>query len=754
MAFGWQAYAPRSARNRKSTSCRQKASSTGAHHRRQRNIHRSVLLRHVECSSIPLSGTGVTPQIGKFVSGERSDTKSAGGSPVRRSSTWNGNHVDNMSGQGRASQSAPNLALEDSLIPLSAEACAQLQREDGIDFQYRFRTAARAPAWIEMYQRLRFQLSRLFARFRREPDRRCLAKPEQEENDEAADVFCSWSGNQIRNQEPKATHQRLDQNALMTQMKTCAETDGDAALFERARRACPCCQRDCSMEELMTSGNCHRCHESGSKTRRQADEGFSKSGDAPALTAKLHQPQRFTCGDQWHESRLSDPRVLETRDEKHLTMHSNIQMKQRDILDRQGNPVVSELTGGWHVPASARASRTRNPIRELVQNWKRTPNARYEPIDLSIGDPTAYGNIHPPSYLLEHFMEVVRSGRHHGYTHSAGMETARLAVANHFNRRVDREELAARDVFLASGVSGALELALAGLLDEGDNILVPCPGFPLLRTIAEHLGASVREYPLMADQDWQMNLSCLEQLVDGRTRALVVNNPSNPCGSVWSTAHMEDILRVAAELRLPILSDEVYADMVFSSSRFAPFGMLSLDVPVISVSGISKQFAVPGWRLGWVVLHDRDRILERAGYRDGLQRLTTRMLLPNALAQAVLPVALGEQEQRDAFLTDLMQHLATNAALFSEKLADVPGLRCIMPQGAMYMMIRVDCSRFREIRSTMEFCQQLYAEESVLTLPGECFGASGFIRVVTFPPQAAIAEACVRIQRFCTRRAQ
>jgi tyrosine aminotransferase len=428
--------------------------------------------------------------------------------------------------------------------------------------------------------------------------------------------------------------------------------------------------------------------------------------------------------------------------------------QERSTLDPVANQIGSETTDGWHVAASARASRTRNPIRELVQNWRLVPNPLYEPIDLSIGDPTAYGNIKPPLYLVDHMMDVLRCGQHHGYTHSAGMEAARAAVASHFNRSVHGKERTSRDVLLTSGVSGALELALSGLLNEGDNILVPCPGFPLLRTIAEHLGACVRTYPLLAEQGWQIDLKCLDALVDGRTRALVVNNPSNPCGSVWTAAHMEDILRVAAKLHLPILSDEVYADMAFPSSRFHSFGALSRDVPVISVGGISKQFAVPGWRLGWVILHDANRILERAGYRDGLQRLSTRMLLPNALAQAVLPVALGEEKLRNSYLRDFMEHLATNASLIDEKLANTSGVRCIMPQGAMYLMIQVDCARFRAINNTMEFCQQLYAAESVLTLPGECFGASGFVRVVTFPPKQVLAEACMRIERFCSNHKQ
>jgi len=436
-------------------------------------------------------------------------------------------------------------------------------------------------------------------------------------------------------------------------------------------------------------------------------------------------------------------------------MEAGITRSEQDAFDeRTSRSGTARRRDDWYVPASARATRTRNPIRELVQGWKRSPNPSRELIDLSIGDPTAYRNLEPPSHLLEYFEGVLRSGRYHGYTHSTGMEDARSAVAEHFNRRLGRKALSSRDIFLTSGVSGALELALAGLLNEGDNILVPCPGFPLLRTIAENLGAFVREYPLLPEQGWKIHLSRLEALVDHRTRALVVNNPSNPCGSVWDAAHITEILAVAARLRLPIVSDEVYADMVFPSVSFHSFAALSREVPIVTVGGLSKQFIVPGWRLGWVVLHDPVGALDRGGYRDGLQRLTTRMLLPNALAQAVVPYALGEEALRKAFLDDLMLHLASNASLFTEKLRAVPGLRCIMPQGAMYMMIQVDCSRFSSIANTMEFCQQLYDAESVLALPGECFGAEGFIRVVTFPPQRIIIEACERIKRFCTSRCE
>jgi tyrosine aminotransferase len=187
-----------------------------------------------------------------------------------------------------------------------------------------------------------------------------------------------------------------------------------------------------------------------------------------------------------------------------------------------------------------------------------------------------------------------------------GKPEARAAVAKYHGVSTDQ-------AIIANGCSGALELALTALLDPGTILLVPKPGFPLYQVIAESHGATVAHYNLLPDQDWECDLQHVQNLVHqyppGMVRGIVVNNPSNPTGSVYSEQHLEAIVHVASHLRLPIVADEVYGDLTFANHTFYPLAKVAASlgghVPVITASGLAKQYLLPGWRVGWIVFHDR-----------------------------------------------------------------------------------------------------------------------------------------------------
>lgn len=173
--------------------------------------------------------------------------------------------------------------------------------------------------------------------------------------------------------------------------------------------------------------------------------------------------------------------------------------------------------------------------------------------------------------------------------------------------------MAPDQIIVANGCSGALELALTALLDDDDSILlVPQPGFPLYQVIAESHGASVAHYRLLPDNQWQIDLTHFHELLaehGPRIRGMVLNNPSNPTGAVFTWDHLADIVQFCDDHQLPIVSDEVYGDLTFGNSRFHPLADVAAAsgsrVPVITASGIGKQFLLPGWRVGWIVFHDK-----------------------------------------------------------------------------------------------------------------------------------------------------
>jgi len=412
----------------------------------------------------------------------------------------------------------------------------------------------------------------------------------------------------------------------------------------------------------------------------------------------------------------------------------------------------------WHVPMSIKAQRTSNPIRKIMEkitSQKRDPIPGKPVIPLSLGDPTAFGNLQAPEVLNETMIALIREGKFNGYGASSGLDAARAAVAKRFSTStcVYKPE----DVIIASGCSGALEIAINGMLDEGDNLLVPRPGFPLYQVLAESQGASVREYDLVPEKGWQADLEQLEALIDARTKALVINNPSNPCGSVFPREHLEGLLDIARRHTLPIIADEIYGEMTFEGHPFHPLAALSEDVPIVSVGGLAKQFLVPGWRVGWILLHDPVGAL--GAVREGFGRLTQLISGANTLVQGAIPRVLcpklGSAEAASLAAADAhyMRTLQDSAAFTYERLARIRGLQPVAPQGAMYVMVQYDPTVLPAFANDAEFVERLLSEEAVFVLPGACFGVEHFFRVVFSGPRSALADAFDRIEAFCNRHA-
>jgi tyrosine aminotransferase len=196
-----------------------------------------------------------------------------------------------------------------------------------------------------------------------------------------------------------------------------------------------------------------------------------------------------------------------------------------------------------------------------------------------------------------------------GYANACGTAEARLAIAKHHSYPELR--IRPENVIVANGCSGALELALTALLDPGTTLLVPQPGFPLYEIIAKSHGANVVHYRLNPERKWECDMDHLEKIMSTHTniRAMVVNNPSSPTGAVFSESHIVQIMKFARKNRLPIVADEVYGDMTFGSNKFHPMAQIAArfgrQVPIITTSGLSKQYLLPGWRVGWLTFHDK-----------------------------------------------------------------------------------------------------------------------------------------------------
>lgn len=399
----------------------------------------------------------------------------------------------------------------------------------------------------------------------------------------------------------------------------------------------------------------------------------------------------------------------------------------------------------WCVPASKFANDTCNPIRKIVDEMKLTPHPEKDMIALSIGDPTVFGNMKLAEEVNAAVIESLKSEKNNGYAPSVGYEQARAAVAEY--ESCENSTLTAKDVVFASGCSGALDLAITVLANPGQNILIPRPGFSLYKTLAASLSIETRYYNLLPENSWEVDLEHLESLIDENTATIIINNPSNPCGSVFSRQHIRDIVDIASRHKLPIIADEIYAHFVFAGEEYYSVASQSTDVPVLSCGGLTKRFLVPGWRMGWITIHDRNNVFAKE-VRAGLQALSTRILGPNTIIQGAVPSILKNTTQK--YHQETVGMVQENAILSYKAISKIPGLKPVMPQGAMYMMIGIEMERFPEFTSDVDFTEKLVTEQSVFCLPAKCFEYPNFFRVVLTVPQEKLDIACQRIQEFCS----
>ncbi|XP_074597628.1 tyrosine aminotransferase [Brevipalpus obovatus] len=402
--------------------------------------------------------------------------------------------------------------------------------------------------------------------------------------------------------------------------------------------------------------------------------------------------------------------------------------------------------GTWNIQVSQFATKTINPIRQVLENLNASPNPEKEFISLSIGDPTIFGNIEPHPAIMEAMIESLKSNKYNGYLPSNGCESARKAIAEYSS--INGLQIDPRDVIITSGCSHALEMCIGAIGQPGTNILLPRPGFPLYQTLCNSFDINIKYYNLRPDQKWQIDLKNLESLIDENTVAIVYNNPSNPCGSVYSKEHIMEFMKVAERYRLPVIADEIYENLVFKGHQFIPCAALKPEVPVLSCAGTTKKFMAPGYRCGWIIINDKfGRFDEK--FRRGLNNLTHRIVGCNSIVQGALPKILKDTPKK--FFDENIDFIQKNAEICYSMLNRIPALRPIMPEGAMYIMVSVDLSHFPDIDSDIAFVEMLMSEESVFVLPGKIFNFDNFVRIVLTAPTELLLDACQRLEKFCSR---
>ena len=254
--------------------------------------------------------------------------------------------------------------------------------------------------------------------------------------------------------------------------------------------------------------------------------------------------------------------------------------------------------------------------------------------------------------------------------------------------------------------------------------------------------------PLLASSHWEVDVEALERLLDAQSAAIIVNNPSNPCGSVYSEGHLLRVLELCRKYpNLTVIADEIYEDMVFNGHTFHPMAKVAhahhLSMPILTCGGLAKRFLVPGWRLGWILVNRDERLVE---IRKALCDMSTLILGANSTVQAALPGIFADTP--GAFHLAVNGYVETQSVLLCKRVARIRGLEPITPQGTFYMMVKLDEGRLGPFADDVLFARKLYEEQLVQCLPGSIFSMPGYIRLVAFASAGELEEAMDRVERF------
>ncbi|KAD7117358.1 hypothetical protein R6Q59_006052 [Mikania micrantha] len=370
-------------------------------------------------------------------------------------------------------------------------------------------------------------------------------------------------------------------------------------------------------------------------------------------------------------------------------------------------------------------------------------------IPLGHGDPSAFPCFRTSQVAEDAIVDSIRSANFNGYGPSVGILPARRAVADYLSRDLPYK-LSEDDIFLTVGCTQAIQTILTVVTNPKSNILLPKPGFPYYEAVAKSCHLDVRHFDLLPDKDWEVDLDAIEALADENTVAMVIINPGNPCGNIFTREHLEKVAKTAKKLGILVISDEVYDHLAFGKKPFVPMGTFGSITPVVTLGSISKRWIVPGWRLGWLAINDPNGTLKEHGIVDCIMGHLSISCDPSTIIQGAIPDILSKT--KSDFFLKIINIIQESANICYEGLADVPGLICpSKPEGSMFVMVKLDLSVFEDIKDDLDFCLKLAKEESVIILPGITVGLKNWLRITFAIEPSALEDGIKRLKAFCER---
>ena len=393
------------------------------------------------------------------------------------------------------------------------------------------------------------------------------------------------------------------------------------------------------------------------------------------------------------------------------------------------------------IPSSKRASNIEYAIRDVVVPATELEARGHSIIKLNIGDPIAYPGLPTPIHMVEAFSKALSDGRN-GYSPSYGIPELRAAIARDESNKGWNAQ--PQDVYVCHGVTEALQIVFQATLEEGHQVLAPGPHYPPYMAYPQMYGAETIEYELQSDAGWSLNFDDIESKMNDNVRLFVLINPNNPTGSVAGASDLNRLLAILE--RWPnciLIADEIYDGLDFSGRQVSA-ASLSDTVPVLTMNGVSKVYYAPGWRIGYMAIHDP--ISSLVSVRDGIERILRSRLCASTPAQLGYLAGL---EQDRSWMKQYCETVKERRDVCLSRISEIEGLEVQNPEGAFYMFVKLTDQKWAE--DDKSFVLQLLHEEHVLVVHGSGFSSEkgkGHFRLVFLPDIDTLHTAFDRIDSF------
>jgi len=385
------------------------------------------------------------------------------------------------------------------------------------------------------------------------------------------------------------------------------------------------------------------------------------------------------------------------------------------------------------------ATRTRNityAVRDIVVLANEVAKSGKEMLYLNIGDPNIY-DFEPPKHLIEATYKAMLENKN-GYAPSSGIKEAVDAIEGEAGRKGITN---VHDIFVTTGASEAIDICLTALVNEGENVLTPTPGYPLYTAIESKLGMISNPYYLNEENGWLPDIDDIKSKVNDKTKAIILINPNNPTGSLYTQENLLQIIDLALENDLVIFADEIYDKLLFDDKEHVSIASLNKDVSCITFGGLSKNYMVPGFRIGWGIVSGRKDIL--ADYISATNKILRARLSANHPEQyGIKPSLEGEQSN----LVRAKKKLTKRRDITVEMLNAISGISCVKPEGAFYAFPQLHMNQ-----PDNHFVAELIKETGVVVVPGSGFGqvpGTQHFRVVFLPNEQILEKAYKAIGDF------